>query len=100
MGDRGALLDLDDEVGPATSMRTAGGIQWSALDRPGRGSWVHSAVDTLGTLLALVVTAADEQDRAQVEHLAGHIGRPTLLGLCHPDAQTQGGRAGPSSVCP
>jgi hypothetical protein len=31
---------------------------------------VHAAVDTLGHLLALHVTAADEQDRAQVEKLA------------------------------
>jgi transposase len=32
-----------------------------------KGSKVHAAVDTLGHLLALHVTAADEQDRAQVE---------------------------------
>ncbi|MDR3724809.1 MAG: IS5 family transposase [Terracidiphilus sp.] len=31
-----------------------------------KGSKVHAAVDTLGHLLALHVTAADEQDRAQV----------------------------------
>jgi transposase len=35
-----------------------------------KGSKVHAAVDTLGHLLALHVTAADEQDRAQVESLA------------------------------
>lgn len=35
-----------------------------------RGSKVHIAVDTLGNLLALCVTPADEQDRAQVEQLA------------------------------
>jgi transposase len=35
-----------------------------------RGSKVHIAVDTLGHLLALCVTAADEQDRAQVKELA------------------------------
>lgn len=35
-----------------------------------KGSKVHAAVDTLGHLLALHVTAADEQDRAQVEALA------------------------------
>ena len=39
-----------------------------------RGSKVHVAVDTLGHLLALVVTAADEQDRAQVEHLTAELG--------------------------
>lgn len=35
-----------------------------------KGSKVHVAVDTLGHLLALKVTAADEQDRAQVAELA------------------------------
>jgi len=35
-----------------------------------KGSKVHLAVDTLGHLLALHVTAANEQDRAQVETLA------------------------------
>ena len=35
-----------------------------------KGSKVHIAVDTLGHLLALKVTAASEQDRAQVEALA------------------------------
>jgi len=34
------------------------------------GSKVHAAVDTLGHLLALHVTPASEQDRAQVEQLA------------------------------
>jgi len=35
-----------------------------------KGNKVHLAVDTLGHLLALCVTAADEQDRAQVSELA------------------------------
>jgi transposase len=35
-----------------------------------KGSKVHIAVDTLGHLLALVVTPANEQDRAQVGQLA------------------------------
>ena len=35
-----------------------------------KGSKVHAAVDTLGHLLALKVTAANEQDRAQVSDLA------------------------------
>ncbi len=35
-----------------------------------KGAKVHAAVDTLGHLLALHVTPADEQDRAQVEELA------------------------------
>ena len=38
-----------------------------------KGSKVHMAVDTLGQLLALHVTAADEQDRAQVAHLAKRV---------------------------
>lgn len=38
-----------------------------------RGSKTHMAVDTLGHLLALHVTAADEQDRAQVAQLAAEI---------------------------
>jgi transposase len=35
-----------------------------------KGSKVHAAVDTLGHLLAIKVTAANEQDRAQVAELA------------------------------
>src|SRR5829696_3112310 len=35
-----------------------------------KGSKTHIAVDTLGHLLALIVTPADEQDRAQVKELA------------------------------
>ena len=35
-----------------------------------KGAKTHAAVDTLGHLLALHVTPADEQDRAQVEQLA------------------------------
>jgi transposase len=38
-----------------------------------RGSKVHIAVDTLGHLLALRVTAADEQDRAQVAELTTRL---------------------------
>ncbi len=38
-----------------------------------RGSKVHAAVDTLGLLLALVVTPANEQERAQVEKLASQV---------------------------
>lgn len=34
-----------------------------------KGSKVHIAVDTLGDLLGLVVTKANEQDRAQVQEL-------------------------------
>lgn len=38
-----------------------------------KGSKVHAAVDTLGHLLALHVTPANEQDRAQVEKLAQSV---------------------------
>ena len=38
-----------------------------------KGSKVHAAVDTLGHLLALVVTPANEQDRAQVGQLAAAV---------------------------
>jgi len=38
-----------------------------------RGSKVHLAVDTLGHLLALLVTPADEQDRAQVKELVERV---------------------------
>ena len=37
------------------------------------GSKVHAAVDTLGNLLALTVTAANEQERAQVVDLAARV---------------------------
>jgi transposase len=38
-----------------------------------KGSKVHAAVDTLGQLLALHVTPANEQDRAQVAQLAQQV---------------------------
>ncbi|GAB4436340.1 MAG: hypothetical protein OHK0015_28050 [Chloroflexi bacterium OHK40] len=38
-----------------------------------KGSKVHLAVDTLGHLLALLVTPANEQDRAQVAALAEQV---------------------------
>jgi transposase len=38
-----------------------------------KGSKVHAAVDTLGLLLALKVTPANEQDRAQVGELAEQV---------------------------
>jgi transposase len=42
-----------------------------------KGSKIHVAVDTLGDLLALVVTSANEQDRAQVAQLAQHAQEAT-----------------------
>lgn len=38
-----------------------------------KGSKVHAAVDTLGNLLALKVTSANEQERAQVAELATKV---------------------------
>ena len=49
---------------------------WDGAKRK-RGSKVHTAVDTLGHLLALHVTPADEQDRAQVETLATAVQEAT-----------------------
>lgn len=37
------------------------------------GSKIHAAVDTLGYLLALTVTPADEQERSQVEELSRQV---------------------------
>jgi transposase len=42
-----------------------------------KGSKVHVAVDTLGHLLALLVTPADQQDRAQVAELAAAVQEAT-----------------------
>ena len=42
-----------------------------------KGAKVHAAVDTLGHLLALHVTPADEQDRAQVKQLAKAVQKLT-----------------------
>lgn len=42
-----------------------------------KGSKTHLAVDTLGHLLALLVTPADEQDRAQVARLAEAVQKAT-----------------------
>jgi transposase len=42
-----------------------------------KGSKVHVAVDTLGNLLALTVTAANEQERAQVAELAQKVQEAT-----------------------
>ena len=42
-----------------------------------KGSKVHVAVDTLGNLLALLVTSANEQERAQVGELATRVQEAT-----------------------
>lgn len=45
------------------------------------GTKVHAAVDTLGHLLALHVTPANEQDREQVERLASQVQQMTGQGV-------------------
>ena len=42
-----------------------------------KGSKVHAAVDTLGNLLALTITAANEQERSQVAALAAQVQKVT-----------------------
>ncbi len=42
-----------------------------------KGSKIHAAVDTLGHLLALHLTPADEQDRAQIDELARAVQEAT-----------------------
>jgi transposase len=42
-----------------------------------KGSKIHMAVDTLGNLLTLQATPADEQDRAQVKQIAKELQRET-----------------------
>ena len=42
-----------------------------------KGSKVHMAVDTLGQLLAVIVTPANQQERAQVADLTAHVQKVT-----------------------
>ena len=85
-----------------------------------KGSKVHVAVDTLGHLLALVVTPANAQQRAQVETLAqqvqavtaqnvelayvdqGYTGKKSGAGGCRPWHPPGGGqtRRGQARLCP
>ena len=60
-----------------------------------KGSKVHAAVDTLGHLLALKVTAANEQDREQVGALAQAVQQVTgqQVELAYVDAGYTGERA-------
>jgi len=74
---------LDDRTEQPTAMILDGRTLQSTPesgDRAGfdgakkkKGSKVHVAVDTLGHLLALKVTAANEQERAQVADLAAQV---------------------------
>ncbi len=60
-----------------------------------KGSKVHVAVDTLGHLLALHVTPANEGDRAQVEKLAKQVQQVTghNVQVAYVDAGYTGGAA-------
>jgi transposase len=73
-----------------------------------KGSKVHAAVDTLGHLLALHVSAADEQDRAHVEQLAEQVQQITgdtsgtgLRGsrIYGGSRETSGGRTRLATLC-
>ncbi|MGH2368399.1 MAG: IS5 family transposase [Chloroflexota bacterium] len=65
----GAILDSRT----AQSTPESGGRAGYDGHKRRRGSKVHAAVDTLGHLLALVVTPANEDDRAQVAALARQV---------------------------
>lgn len=62
---------LDGRTLQSTPESGAGAGYDGAKKRKGRK--VHAAVDTLGHLLALVVTPANEQERAQVAELAAQV---------------------------
>jgi transposase len=66
-----------------------------------KGSKVHVAVDTLGHLLAVHVTPANKQDRAQVQQLAQAVQQVTghNVQLAYVDAGYTGEQAG-SGRCP
>jgi transposase len=66
---RGAILDSRTLQSSPESGHRAG---YDGAKRK-RGSKVHMAVDTLGHLLALLVTPANEQDRTQVAELAAQV---------------------------
>ncbi len=55
---------------------SGGRAGWDGAKRR-EGSKIHAAVDTLGHLLALRVTPADEQERAQVAELAAAVQEAT-----------------------
>lgn len=61
-----------------------------------RGSKLHLAVDTLGHVLTLLVTSADEQDRAQVGELTQQI--QTITGHAIEGAFVDQGYTGQSAA--
>ena len=60
-------------VEPCNRVKTSGHRAGYDGAKRRKGSKVHLAVDTLGHLLALHVTPANEQDRAQVGELAAAV---------------------------
>ena len=73
MHDRRAILRLAEGRDAApTAIILDGRAGYDGAKRR-KGSKVHLAVDTLGHLLALCVTAADEQERAQVAELTARV---------------------------
>jgi hypothetical protein len=61
-----AVILMDEPFSPPRE-RSPRGL--ATAHKRKKGSKVHAAVDTLGHLLALKVTAANEQERAQVADL-------------------------------
>ena len=86
-----AVLDSRTLRSTPESGRRAG---WDGHKRT-RGSKVHLAVDTLGQLLALRVTAADTDDRAAVAELADAVQEATgqSVELAYVDQGSAGERA-------
>jgi len=83
-----ALLRLGDERAPSPSAVVVDSRTLQSTPESGaragydghkrkKGSKLHMVVDTLGHLLALKVTPADAQDRAQVADLAAQVQRLT-----------------------
>lgn len=70
---RGAILDSRT----LQSTPESGGRAGYDGHKRRKGSKVHLAVDTLGQLLAVLVTPANEQDRAQVAALTAQIQEAT-----------------------
>ena len=83
-----AILDS----GTLQSPQESGGRTGYDGAKKRKGNKVHVAVDTLGHLLALKVTAANEQDRAQVGDLAQAVqaANGDNVQLVHVDQGTPG----------
>src|SRR6266568_5474186 len=64
-------------VEPCNRLLKVEGVQATTGQNDAKAARVHAAVDTLGNLLALLVTPANEQDRAQVGELAQAVQEAT-----------------------